>query len=993
MMKMNSAWRYLVCGSILVVGMGVVSGGELTPPALDSTKSGPYSPGKAIESFHLQEGVEIELVACEPNVIDPVSIAFDEHLRMWVVEMTDYPNGPTKDAPPLSRIRLLEDKNGDGVYETATVFADKLLFVTGLQPWRGGVIVTFAGEVGYFKDLDGDGKGDLRQTWLTGFAQENPQLRANHPRLGLDGNVYVANGLRGGTVTTGEGIWKDSPAPFALGSMDLRFSPDEGKAEPVSGGGQFGLTINPWGERFLCSNRNPCFQVMIDNKETARNPYLAVPKVVTDVVPADTNSRIFPLTRAWTTSNLHAGQFTAACGVLWYQGDLLPSESPQVFTCDPTGALVHRQGLNSTGLAYDPILTDATSEFLASTDEWFRPVDLADGPDGALYVVDMYRAVIEHPDWVPVELKNRPDERWGSDLGRIYRVRSKEAYRQKPQPLVGMETGELVAKLESSTGWVRQTAFRLLLERADPTARPLLKEVVKNSKVATAAVAALWLQQNLKVLDEEGIEGALAHHEPRVRAAALQIVRRRMQELPERIEKRAIELAGDASVQVRFEAALTLGLAADSEEKSRVLAKLLVEGAKDSWLVLGGLCATTNCAGSVLKEAAKLLPSEPSGEQLNLLTQLAELVGTRQDGSEVEKAYGVIAEKFEQKDLPTTFAVLRGLNQGAVRKSTSAVSLIGKVQQPGTAEIVKSIAGLAAEMGGDAKQPEALRIEALGIVRLSGEGEHAAEAMKLVREETSTALRLAAVNTLSGIASTEVISELLEGFDAYPPSVKRGILQAMLANPERTMRLLKGVEEETVSKNEIDPLTAKQLKESNVKEVAEVSQKLFQSPSAEERAKILKEYQQVLELAGDPVKGRGLFEKNCSTCHKIGQLGQNVAPDISDSRTRLPPQLLNDILNPNQAIDNNYVSYTVLTTDGLSHVGIIAAESGSSITLKQPEGKTEIVLRSDIELIRSNGISLMPEGLEKNISIPQMADIISFIKNWRYVEENVPYQR
>jgi putative heme-binding domain-containing protein len=222
--------------------------------------------------------------------------------------------------------------------------------------------------------------------------------------------------------------------------------------------------------------------------------------------------------------------------------------------------------------------------------------------------------------------------------------------------------------------------------------------------------------------------------------------------------------------------------------------------------------------------------------------------------------------------------------------------------------------------------------------------------------------------------------------------VKRGILQAMLANSERTMRLLKAVEGETVSKNEIDPLTANQLKESKVKEIAEVSQKLFQSPSAEERAKILKEYQQVLELTGDPVKGRGLFEKNCSTCHKIGKIGQNVAPDISDSRTRLPPQLLNDILNPNQAIDNNYVSYTVVTTDGLSHVGIIAAESGSSITLKQPEGKTEIVLRSDIELIRSNGVSLMPEGLEKNITQPQMADIISFIKNWRYVEENVPYQ-
>ena len=149
----------------VVLCLGVLSGvfgAELTPPELDSTRTGPFSPAKALTSFHLQSEAMIELVASEPHVIDPISIAFDEHLRMWVVEMTDSPNGPPQDAPPLSRIRLLEDRDRDGVYETATVFADKLLFATGIQPWRGGVIVTFAGEVGYFKEQDGDGKADLR---------------------------------------------------------------------------------------------------------------------------------------------------------------------------------------------------------------------------------------------------------------------------------------------------------------------------------------------------------------------------------------------------------------------------------------------------------------------------------------------------------------------------------------------------------------------------------------------------------------------------------------------------------------------------------------------------------------------------------------------------------------------------------------------------------------------------------------------------------------
>lgn len=985
----------VLCGFFAGNAAPYVQGGELVPPPLDSTKIGPFSPEKALKSFQLQKGAMIELVASEPSVIDPVSIAFDEHLRMWVVEMTDYPNGPPKDAPPLSRIRLLEDRDQDGKYETATVFADKLLFATGLQPWRGGVIVTFAGEVGYFKDQDGDGKADLRQTWLTGFAQENPQLRANHPRLGLDGCVYVANGLRGGTVTAHSGIWKETPEPFKLGGMDLRFSPDEGKPEPVSGGGQFGLTINPWGERFLCSNRNPCFQVLLDNRDTARNPYQAIPKVVTDVVPADTNSRIFPLTRAWTTSNLHAGQFTAACGVLWYQGDLLPSENHQVFTCDPTGALVHRQELKSAGVAYEPILSDATAEFLASTDEWFRPVDLADGPDGALYVVDMYRAVIEHPDWVPAELKNRPDERWGSDLGRIYKVRSQELPVVKPEPLAGLSTQELVGRLESRSGWVRQTAFRLLLEQKDPASVPLLKQLVKNSTSPEGAVAALWLQQHAQPLSEAEILEGLSRKEPRVRAAALQIIRRTGEGKPlsPGLTAKVIELAKDTAVSARFESALTLGLVDDTDEKAAVLARLLVEGADDPWLVLGALCSTTNLPGRVLQEAAKLVPDQPSETQLALMTQLAELVGTRNEGSEIETVNRVIAEKFEKQSLPTTFAVLRGLNQGAARKSTSAVSLLSKVSQPGASERVREIARSASTIAVDSNAPEELRMDALGIVRLSGEGEHAPAVLKLARDDSSTPLRLAAVHTFSGIADSERIADLLQGFDEAPPSVKRGILQAFLANSDRTKALLKAIEAEQFARSEIDPLTAKQLQESKDQAIAESAKRLFKSPSAEERAKILADYQEVLSLKGDPVNGRNVFEKNCSTCHRIGKIGQNVAPDISDSRDRLPPKLLNDILNPNQAIDNNYVSYTVLTTDGLSHTGIIASESGSSITLKQPEGKSEILLRSDIELIRSNGVSLMPEGLEKNIPMPQMADLISFIKNWRYVEENVPYQK
>ena len=215
----------------------------------------PLSPAEALRQFVLHPQLSLELVAAEPDVVDPVAIRFDEDGRMWVVEMRDYPNGPAPGKPPTSQIRLLEDRDGDGRYETSHVFADKLLFETGIQPWRGGVIVTLAGRVEYMRDTDGDGRADIRQTWFTGFVEQNSQLRANHPTFALDNHLYVANGLRGGQVVATKKEWAGSAAPVSISGMDFRFNPVGGAYESVSGNGQFGLTFDDFGNRFGCSRR------------------------------------------------------------------------------------------------------------------------------------------------------------------------------------------------------------------------------------------------------------------------------------------------------------------------------------------------------------------------------------------------------------------------------------------------------------------------------------------------------------------------------------------------------------------------------------------------------------------------------------------------------------------------------------------------------------------------------------------------------------------
>jgi putative heme-binding domain-containing protein len=230
----------------------------------------------------------------------------------------------------------------------------------------------------------------------------------------------------------------------------------------------------------------------------------------------------------------------------------------------------------------------------------------------------------------------------------------------------------------------------------------------------------------------------------------------------------------------------------------------------------------------------------------------------------------------------------------------------------------------------------------------------------------------------------------LEGFSGETPAVRRRIIQAMLRNPARAKMLLLFVEKRRIGPSELDPVSVQTLTNHKDETIRELARKLLAAAIPADRKLVLEKYQPALTLKADAVRGRAVFEKNCVTCHKIGDLGVNVAPDISDSRTKTPAQLLNDILNPNQAIDNNYVSYTVLTKDGKSETGIVATETAASITLRQPEGKTVLILRQEIDELKSNGISLMPDGLEKNITIEQMADLIAFIKNWRYLDGAVP---
>ena len=1014
--------RALFCGFLLLAvsfPQATSSHAAELKPAATPVDS-PVSPEEGIQLMEVDPTIRVELVASEPDVVDPVAIAFDESLRMWVVEMRDYPYPPKEGEAPKSRIKILEDRDHDGRYETVHIFADELLFATGVLPWQGGAIVTMAGEVVYMKDTDGDFKADVRERWFSGFTMENPQLRANHPTFGLDHRIYIANGLRGGQVQANAEKWGTEQPVVSISGMDFRFDPSTGEAEAISGVGQFGLTFNDFGNRYVCSNRNPCSHIVLEDHYLKRNPFFAAPSVFNDVSPAGPASAIYAISaRPWTTSTLHAGQFTAACGLTIYRGTLLPERFyGSSFTCDPTGNLVHCDIHSPDGATFTSKPSAEGVEFIASRDEWFRAVNLTTGPDGALYLCDMHRAVIEHPDFMPDELKTRPDLLLGTDRGRIYRVVAADAptaqMRDRLTPMESLTPEQLVASLGHANGWQRDTAARLLFERQATfdldELVPLVVSQVSEGVTPAVRVQALWVLDGWQIADEllKGVVlSALDDVDPRVQEQGVKLAERWLADDEEMVSHVAA-LAESSDARLRFQVALSLGNVINLDVSYAALA-VIAKRSDDPWTGYAVLSSSSAAPGKLLDllEIADEISRgefERHSEQFTAwIRQLGDVIGAKNDPEEVQAAVDQLASWALALDATQTSAaeeesVLRtimqgyvGLANGQARKGRSiAANFEALSKSEATKDVLPLLSRQSVQLATAESIDDAVRLDALQFLRLFGFDVAGDALMELARQEANRTMQLAAIESLARYADPGIAPLLLGKLKSQPPNVRRAIIGTLLANSGRTKQMLDAVEAGEFSIRELDQGQSKQLSNSGDAEIRERAQKLIAASAPADRKKVIDDYQAALKLKADAVSGREIFSKNCTTCHRIGKLGVNVAPDIADSRVTTQEALLVNILDPNRAIDNNYFSYTVITNEGKILNGILAAETATSVTLKQAEGKTVTLLREEIDELHSDGISLMPVGLEKNINQQQMADLISFIKNWRYLEANIP---
>ena len=989
--------RVRVAVSLVAAAVVILLGRPgLTAEPPGKSPASPLGSVAALAEFQLHPGFRIEVAAAEPQVIDPVAMRFDENGRMWVVEMGDYPNGPARGGRPLSRVRWLEDTDGDGRYETSRVFADGLLFATGIQPWDRGVLVTAAGELLYLVDTNGDGVADRRETWYAGFKQENPQLRANHPTFAIDNRIYVANGLRGGVVASKRAAWAGKSQPVAISGRDFRFDPLSGVCQAVNGNGQFGLTFDDMGRRFVCSNRNPCRHVVLPGEYLAANPHLAISEVMHDVVTPGAASRIHPISRIWVTSNLHEGQFTAACGVTVYRGGLLGKEfAGNVFTCDPTGNLVHREVLSPRGASLQGTPGRPRVEFLASRDEWFRPVNMEVGPGGALYVVDMYRAVVEHPQWVPEELKERPDNYAGNDRGRIYRivpVDHTSGDRNDVAPGLGLlSSTQLVEQLSSENGWRRDTAARLIYQRQDQAAVESLERLAVDEQAVIGRIHALWALRGLDALSARVIAEALSAGDDRVVIHALRLAEPHLGTHPQmlaRVGSKRLEAQA-----LRYQWLLSQSRhpgwtkSATSGALARRAVAAWVARPCDRW-TRRALVAGCGRHGLVLLDAVlegwSGRRSVRFEEVREVVAMVSELIGSGADAREVSGALELldpgqpIAAGREWSGVQ--LAGLAGLDTGLRRGGRS----LGN--PPGGFE-AERLAALWRRLVKWAQEPP-LASQAGGATRLLQSGPRAVVVPALLSQLTRGDLD--ALRSLSAFESEEIGPSVLARYAELSATGRRAALDVLIARPSRAVLLIEAIGRGAVARADLDPGRVEKLLRHADAGVRRRAKVVLAALVPEARRKVLKQYQAALAATGDPRRGREVFRKNCTACHRVDGLGVDVAPDISDTRRWTRQQLMLSILDPNRAVDSNYFSYSLVTNSGKVHTGLVASETPSAVLLRQPEGKSVRVLRGDIEILKSNGISLMPEGLEKNVTLAGMSDLLSFLKNWRYLDGRVP---
>jgi putative membrane-bound dehydrogenase-like protein len=1010
-----SKYQVKMLNALLILLIGI-SGCKNQPESYQ--QSLPVEAKDALSTFKVADGFKIEMIASEPLISDPVDMEIDEFGRLYVVEMHGYP----LDKTGSGNIILLSDENGDGIMDKRSLFASGLTLPTSVMRWKKGIIVTDAPNILYFEDTDGDGIANLTDTLVSGFALSNPQHNVNSPVYGLDNWIYVAHE---GSVTTREykeefgdegseivfhGVPNSPKLPINANGRSIRFRPEQKQLEMTSSRSQFGHTFDQWGNLFGCNNSNQGYHEVISNRYFDRNPDLLSSESTQDMSDHLNNPEVFPTTTHPDRQILtNVGVMTSACQVTTYLGDAFPAPFNKnvTFINEPVSNLVHVDVLKDSGASFTASRVLQNREFLTSTDAWSRPVNIYIGPDGAIYIVDYYRRVIESPEWMSDQAIKEGNLYDGADKGRIYKITPKDA---KPSNWtkglkLGNESNEgLVKQLENNNYWWRINAQRLLVDRADKSIVSSLTQLVKNSKSPVGRLHALWTLEGIGQLDASLIQLSLKDEVPGIRVNAIKLAELHLSKSPE-LSKNLLSLQNDIDSKVRFQLLLTLGYLI-SDEAASVRNKLLFKDVNDKWVQIAALSAPSSQIAPLLKVVLNNYHSDvPAFTSLvQRLTRMVGISGTQEVVSQIIKQSTALPLG---KDLSWQGPMLEGLAKGLEsRKSKSPQSFLSLDQEQNllvstffdhpTSEVrmaavdMLRVLGLkdtkniqrAVKISTDRSLPDEIRNEAINFISLSDPTPYSTVLKQLIVPQEQPIIQLAALKVLNKIPNTTVSDYVIKQWSVLTPEIREAAIGTFLGKDkqDRVNLLLTAIETGKIQSSSVNFGRSVGLMQNIDKNLRNRARVLF-TKNEEEGKKVNIEYQQSLQLKGDIANGKAIYIKSCAICHQVrGEIGVQFGPDLGTIHNWKPEDIMANILDPNLSISSGYDMWEVELKNGETAQGIIASETSSALTLRNNGKLDKTINRQDIKSLKSVNVSAMPIGLEKNINKQEMADLLAFLR-------------
>lgn len=951
--------------------------------AFQQLDSAPHSPSESMQRIHIASGYQVELVAAEPLVRDPVAIDWGMDGKLWVAEMADYPLGLDGQGKPGGRIRFLEDSDGDGTYDRSVLFLDEISFPNGIMAWKNGVLVTAAPDIFYAEDTDGDGSADVRRTILTGFVEGNQQLRVNGLRWGLDHLIHCASGAHHAGFGKSNAI-RSLPLKeeIQLGSRDFAFDPETGRVVPQSGPSQFGRVRDDFGNWYGVQNSQPLWHYVLRDHDLRRNQMAATidprQQLRTPRMPRVFSAK--PPQRRFHGFD-HAGHYTSACGISIYRDDVLFSTPTlHAFTCEPFHNLVQHHTLRDRGVSFTGRRAgDGPIDFFASSDRWTRPVMTRTGPNGGLWIVDMYRYMIEHPDWLPDDGRSalRAGYRAGDDKGRIYRIVRTSA---KPTPQVPINLTQKTAKdvaelINSSNGTQRDLAHRWLLSQAlDAAVLAALSETAQQSPRPEVRIQALSILSGLNQLTHDLLLASLQDAHYSVRRYAVELASIHHEALDDPTLQSQIEmLTDDTHAKVQLELAVALGNWNEAIA-GRCLARLAMR-CDDQFMEAAVVSSLTPHVETIIETVGDQIEALPD----NIYEELLKLAKSK------PRLQNRLLERLTSP-LPDGYSATQVVRV-ADWLSTSSTSRLAKDDaEPLNTHWTEQLKTMISAARTALANPNDMdRIElARSYVLLLGhdQGNETSDAnllLELFQTTTDDQTRDHASRRLAAIAPPQTSQRLLDAWQALLPKQRTDAVELLLQRPAWQRDILDAISAGTLSSHDLTLPQQQLLLNSKRAEIASRAKASLDVGSNRAREQVVADYQPHIRF-GERNAGETVFRRECATCHTLADEQEPVGPDLRAVTDRSDIALLQSILNPNRTIEPKYANYQLALKNGVTLTGVVSRDDHHSIVLHDASGKQHQVPREAIEVVHRSTISLMPEGLEAKITPTEMADLIAFLQ-------------